>query len=79
MGKFFEATLAYLTPAFWKATRIMLPLAVVFLVFGLIAAFFAFGADAAYSWEGARVLFAVFLILAALCYVGHEYGRRGSF
>ncbi len=60
----------------FKVLRMMRPLAMIFLVFGLIAAYFAFGAPADYAWDGAQIVFAVFLILAALCYVGHEYGGR---
>lgn len=54
----------------------MLRLAVVFLVIALIAAFFGFGGVAALSWEGAKILFAVFLILAVLSFFGHGLRRR---
>jgi uncharacterized membrane protein YtjA (UPF0391 family) len=54
----------------------MLRLAVIFLVVALIAAFFGFGGVAAYSWEGAKILFLVFLVLAVLAFIGH---RRRSF
>ena len=54
----------------------MLRLAVVFLVIALIAAFLGFGGVAALSWEGAKILFAVFLILAVLSFVGHGFRRR---
>jgi uncharacterized membrane protein YtjA (UPF0391 family) len=54
----------------------MLRLAIIFLVISLIAAFFGFGGVAAYSWEGAKILFVVFLILAVLSFLGHGFGRR---
>ena len=56
----------------------MLRLAIVFLVVALIAALFGFGGVAALSWEGAKILFVIFLILAVLSFLGHGY-RRGSF
>jgi len=55
----------------------MLRLAVVFLVVSLIAAFLGFGGVANLSWEGARILFFVFLVLAVLSFVAHGFGRRG--
>ena len=48
----------------------MLRLGVVFLVVALIAALLGFGGVAALSWEGAKILFVVFLILAVLSFVG---------
>jgi len=48
----------------------MLRLAVLFLVIALIAALFGFGMVASYSWEGAKILFVVFLILAVLSAIG---------
>jgi uncharacterized membrane protein YtjA (UPF0391 family) len=47
----------------------MLRLAIFFLVFALIAAFFGYAGVAAISWEGAKILFVVFLVLAALSFV----------
>jgi uncharacterized membrane protein YtjA (UPF0391 family) len=49
-----------------------------FLVIALIAAFLGYGGVASLSWDGAKILFVIFLILAVLSYVGHGY-RRGSF
>jgi uncharacterized membrane protein YtjA (UPF0391 family) len=54
----------------------MLHLAVVFLVISLIAAFLGFAGVAALSWEGAKILFVVFLILAVLSFLGHGMRRR---
>jgi uncharacterized membrane protein YtjA (UPF0391 family) len=53
----------------------MLRLAVVFLVIALIAAFFGFGGVAAYSWEGAKILFFVFIILAVISALGGAFRR----
>lgn len=54
----------------------MLRLAVVFLVIALIAAFLGFGGVAAYSWEGAKVLFVIFLVLAVLSFLGGAFRSR---
>ena len=54
----------------------MLRLAILFLVIALIAAFFGFAAVANYSWEGAKIFFVIFLILAVLSFVAHGYRRR---
>lgn len=63
-------------PTFAKESLIMLRLAVVFLVIALIAAFLGFAGVAALSWEGAKVLFVVFLILAVISFLGHGFRRR---
>ena len=60
---------------FREGDLIMLRLAVTFLVIALIAAFFGFAGVAALSWEGAKILFVIFLVLAVLSFVG--YGFRG--
>ena len=60
---------------FVKENFTMLQLAVTFLVIALIAAFFGFAGVAALSWEGAKILFVIFLILAVLSFLG--YGFRG--
>jgi uncharacterized membrane protein YtjA (UPF0391 family) len=54
----------------------MLRLAIVFLVIALIAAFFGYAGVAALSWDGAKVLFVVFLVLAVISFVGHGFRRR---
>lgn len=62
--------------AFLKETGIMLRLAIAFLVIAMIAAFFGFAGVAALSWEGAKILFVVFIILAVLSLLGHGLRRR---
>jgi uncharacterized membrane protein YtjA (UPF0391 family) len=64
-------------PNFLRRTS-MLRLAIIFLVVALVAAFLGFGGVASLSWEGAKILFFIFLILAVLSLFGHRY-RRGSF
>ena len=54
----------------------MLRFAIAFLVIALIAGFLGFGGVAALSWDGAKILFVVFLILAVLSFVGHGFRRR---
>jgi len=53
-----------------------LRLGIVFLVIALVAAFLGYGGVAAYSWEGARILLVVFIILALLSLVMHGFRRR---
>jgi uncharacterized membrane protein YtjA (UPF0391 family) len=54
----------------------MLRLAVLFLVIALVAAFAGFGNVAGFAWEGARILFFVFLVLAVLSlFMGYRGGR----
>jgi uncharacterized membrane protein YtjA (UPF0391 family) len=55
----------------------MLRLAIVFLIVALIAAFLGYGGVANFSWEGAKILFFVFLVLALLSFVGGMF-RRSS-
>lgn len=55
----------------------MLNLAITFLVIALIAALLGFAGVAAISWEGAKILFFIFLVLAVLSLLGH--GVRGRF
>jgi uncharacterized membrane protein YtjA (UPF0391 family) len=59
-----------------KENLIMLRLAIVFLAIALIAGFLGFANVANLSWEGAKVLFAVFLILAVLTFLAHGFRRR---
>ncbi|WP_088256612.1 DUF1328 domain-containing protein [Fimbriiglobus ruber] len=54
----------------------MLRLALVFLVVALFAALFGFGLVADYSFDAARILFFVFLVLAVLSLIGG--GLRGT-
>jgi uncharacterized membrane protein YtjA (UPF0391 family) len=54
----------------------MLRLAIVFFVVALIAAFLGYGGVASYSWDGAKILFFIFLVLAVLSFLGHGYRRR---
>jgi uncharacterized membrane protein YtjA (UPF0391 family) len=61
-----------------KENPTMLRLAIVFLVVALIAAFLGYGGVASLSWEGAKILFFIFLVLAVLSFLGQGY-RRGSF
>jgi uncharacterized membrane protein YtjA (UPF0391 family) len=54
----------------------MLRLAVIFLVIALVAAFCGFGGVADYSFEGAKIIFFVFLVLAVLAFLGNSrHGR----
>ena len=61
---------------FVKENLIMLRLAIVFLVIALIAGFFGFAGVANLSWDGAKILFVVFLILAVLSFLGNGFRRR---
>jgi uncharacterized membrane protein YtjA (UPF0391 family) len=54
----------------------MLRLAALFFVIALIASLFGFGFAFNFSWEGARVLFLIFAVLAVLSLVGGAYRRR---
>jgi len=54
----------------------MLRLGAVFFVIALIAALFGFGFACNFSWEGARVLFFVFDVLAVLSLVGGASRKR---
>jgi uncharacterized membrane protein YtjA (UPF0391 family) len=65
-----------LGPVIWEGELDMLQLAITFLVIALIAAFFGFAGVAALSWEGAKILFVVFLILAVLSFLGHGFSGR---
>ena len=54
----------------------MLRLAVVFLVICLIAAFLGYGGVSGFAWEGAKIFFFIFLVLAVLCFLGGWFRRR---
>ena len=54
----------------------MLRLAIVFLVIALIAAFFGFGGVASLSWEGAKILFFIFIVLAVLSFLAGAFRGR---
>jgi uncharacterized membrane protein YtjA (UPF0391 family) len=60
----------------WRAA--MLRLAILFLVVALVAAFLGFGGVASLSFEGAKIFFVIFLVLAVLSLVGYGYYGRGS-
>jgi uncharacterized membrane protein YtjA (UPF0391 family) len=55
----------------------MLRFAIVFLVIALVAAFFGFAGVADYSFEGAKILFVIFLVIAVVSFIGAGVrGRR---
>ena len=54
----------------------MLRFAIVFLVIALIAAFLGYGGVASLSFDGAKILFVIFLVLAVLAFAGVYIGRR---
>jgi uncharacterized membrane protein YtjA (UPF0391 family) len=54
----------------------MLRLAILFLVIALVAAVLGFGGVANYSYEGARIFFFIFLVLAVLSFFGSWHRRR---
>lgn len=54
----------------------MLRLAIMFIVIALVAAFFGFGGVPSYSWDGARILFVIFLLLSVTFYFGHGYRKQ---
>jgi uncharacterized membrane protein YtjA (UPF0391 family) len=48
----------------------MLKLAIAFVVIALIAAFLGYGGVANFSWEGAKIVFFIFIVLALVSFVG---------
>jgi len=52
-------------------------LGVLFLVIALIAGLFGFIGVGSLAWEGAKILFFIFLVLAVLSFLGGFF-RRGS-
>ena len=59
-----------------KDSMIMLRLAAVSFAIALIAALFGFGSVFSFSWEGSRILFFIFAVLAVMCLVGAAYRKR---
>jgi len=55
----------------------MLRLAILFLGIALVAAFLGYGGVESVSGAEAKIFFFVFMILAVLSFVGHEY-RGGT-
>jgi uncharacterized membrane protein YtjA (UPF0391 family) len=51
----------------------MLRLALIFLVVALISAFLGFGGVASMSFDAARILFFIFLVLAVLFFLGNGF------
>ncbi len=56
--------------------RSTISLGVTFLVIALIAALVGFGAVESIAWEGARVFFFIFLVLAVLSFLGGGFYYR---
>jgi uncharacterized membrane protein YtjA (UPF0391 family) len=56
----------------------MLRLAILFLVVALIAALFGFGLVADFSYDAAKILFFVFIVLAVLSFLGSALAGRGG-
>ncbi len=56
--------------------RSVLGLGVAFLVLALIAGLFGFIGVGNLAWEGAKILFFIFLVLAVLAFVGGIFFRR---
>jgi uncharacterized membrane protein YtjA (UPF0391 family) len=58
--------------------RTALGLGVAFLVIALIAGLFGFIGVGSLAWEGAKIFFFIFVVLAVLAFVGGFFFRRGS-
>jgi len=54
----------------------MLRLAVVFLIVALVAALFGFGLLADFSFDAAKILFFVFLVLAVISFIADAFRGR---
>lgn len=54
----------------------MLRLAIVFLIVAMIAALFGFGLIADFSYDAAKILFFVFLVLAVVSFVADAFRGR---
>jgi uncharacterized membrane protein YtjA (UPF0391 family) len=61
---------------FLEGDSIMLRLAIVFLVIALIAAFLGYAGVASLSWDGAKIFFVIFLVLAAVSFMIHGFRAR---
>lgn len=57
--------------------RSTMGLGIVFLVIALIAGLFGFIGVGSIAWEGAKILFFIFLVLAVLAFVGGVFFKRG--
>jgi uncharacterized membrane protein YtjA (UPF0391 family) len=51
----------------------MLRLALIFLLIAIVAAIFGFGLVSSVAWDGARILFFIFLVLAILSFIGGAF------
>jgi len=58
--------------------RTTIGLGVAFLVIALIAGLFGFIGVGSVAWEGAKIFFFIFLVLAVLAFFGGFFFRRGS-
>ena len=54
----------------------MLRLALIFLVVALVAALFGFGLIADFSFDAAKILFFVFLVLAVISFIADAFRGR---
>jgi uncharacterized membrane protein YtjA (UPF0391 family) len=54
----------------------MLRLAIVFLVVALLAGLFGFIGIGSLAWEGAKIFFFIFLVLAVLSFLGGFFTNR---
>lgn len=54
----------------------MLRLAIVFLVIALIAALFGFGLIADFTFDAAKIMFFVFLVLAVVSFIADAFRGR---
>jgi uncharacterized membrane protein YtjA (UPF0391 family) len=59
-----------------KENWTMLRLTGAFLILALVAALFGFGSVFSHSWDGARILFFIFTVLAVLSFVVGAYRWR---
>lgn len=56
----------------------MFRFAMVFLIVALLAAFFGFAGVENYSFEGAKIIFVVFIVLSVASFVGGALARRAA-